>query len=1030
MPRRTLLLVGTVLSLAMLLVPMAATATPAPPSPSVSGDPTETRTLGGYRTYDEVVAELRMLANTHPNIVALMDLGALYPNGDGSPKTTWDGHQIWGVKVSDYPNINETDEPDLLYTGAHHAREWITIEVVMYALNRIVSQYGTNGSITSLVNTRELWFVPIVNPDGFIYTQEQQWGTVEPNSMWRKNRRDNGDGTFGVDLNRNYGFDWGYDNQGSSPQTNSDIYRGPAPFSEPETQMIRDLGTAVNFSGMITFHSFAEVIFFPWGHKSEHAPKYLLMKELGRRMAYYNGYEYGDLRDGLMYAVNGDTTEWFYGNWSSLSFTFEVGTDIFIPAESLILPICMENYEPCIVLARYAPVPYTMFQSGIAGVVQDPRGNPLEGASVHAQLLGADALDFTTLADGAFSFRAPREASYSVTAAKDGYSTEDQSYSPMWADRLTSVNITIRDNVPPAIARVEASLRGEAGTSFGIGQDVRIDLFERDNEAGLQGTVTIQSIEGQYFNRKKPVTWDPRTRSYYYVWNTSGLKPRSDYIVTTELWDIDNNKDPDGVLAGQPDLTLTLRDITPPMTPRDLLVTIPPEGGRILVGWTANSDDTEVYTLSRRVGAAGEWAFLINLTKADSQFIDQGLDNGQRYEYRVMAWDRVPLPSGWSAMASGVPTDTVPPGLVTGLIVTAPSEGGELDLSWQESTDDTATYALVRDSGDGFVEVARLPRGTTSYRDMGLVNEKQYLYKVRALDLSLNQGPLTEASIGMPRDVVPPAMPTVDPLPELTNALELRVSGGGEPGTVVDVHVNGQVVTGATGLLVGDDGNWSGTVTMVPKENRVRLRARDTSGNPSGLTPEYLVYVDISLPTVDYQYPVPGQLAVEVQLVVEVKVSEALVPSTVAARIVYADSGGLVPSSFTYDDQAHTVKVYPASPLDRGAAYQVIVEGTDKAGNALTGGTFSFTTVEPKPTSSPISAGLVIGAVALIAIVVVVAFLLLRRRRAAPAAGRPDAVTASYAGAAPPSQQGGDGGAEAPAPRQQPGEPGRDWEEY
>jgi hypothetical protein len=1024
-----LLLVGTALCMAMLLVPTSAMADKVTPALANSGDPAGTRTLGGYRTYDEVVAELRTIRDTHPNIVALMDLGAVYPNDDGSPKTTWQGRQIWAVKVSDFPNLNETNEPDILYTGLHHAREWITIEVVMYALNRIVSQYGTNGSITSLVNTRELWFVPIVNPDGFVYTQEHEWGTVDPNSMWRKNFRDNGDGTFGVDLNRNYGFDWGYDNQGSSPQTSSEVYRGPSPFSEPETQMVRDLGTAVNFSGMITFHSFAEVIFFPWGHKAEHAPKYLLMKELGRRMAYFNGYEYGDLKDGLMYAVNGECTEWFYGNWSTLSFTFEVGADIFIPAESLILPICQENYDPILLLARYSSEPYTMFQSGIDGVVQDPRGNPLEGATVHVQLLGSDTLDFTTLADGAFSFRAPREGFYMVTVSLPGYSTEEQSYSPMWADRLTPVNITIHDNVPPVIARVQASLRGEVGTGFGIGQDVRIDLFERSNESGLQGTITIQSIEGQYFNRKKPLTWDTRTRSYYYVWNTSGLKPRSDYLVTTELWDIDNNKDPDGVLAGQPDLTLTLKDITPPMTPRDLVVTAPAEGGRLVVGWTANNDDTEVYTMSRRVGASGDWTFLLNLTKADSQFIDQGLENGQRYEYRIMAWDKVPLPSGWSAVASGVPTDQVPPGLVTGLTVTAPLEGGELDLSWQESTDDTATYIVSRDSGDGFVEVARLPRGTTGLRDMGLENQKQYLYKLRALDLSLNEGPLTASAIGMPRDIVPPAMPTVGPLPELTKDLGLRVNGSGEPGTVVDVYVNGQVVTGEAGVRVGDGGNWSGMVTLVPKENRVRFRARDSSNNPSGLTQEYLVYVDVSSPTVDYQYPVPDQLAVEVQPVVEVKASEALVPSTVGARIVYADSGGLVPTSFTYDEQAHTIKIYPAEPLDKGAAYQVIVVGTDKAGNALTGGTFSFKTVEAKPTSSPISAGLIIGAVLLIVLVVVVAFLYLRRRRASPATGRPSGGRAP-AGAAAPAQREGDGGAEAPAPRQEPGTPGQGWEEY
>jgi len=1009
--------------LVLLLMPTAAVCVGAEaPSREVGGP--EYRTLDGYRTYDEVFAELQSLAQAHPEIVSLMDLGAVYPNTDGSPKTTWRGNRIWGIKVSDDVHVNESDEPKLLYTGCHHAREWITIEMVMYAANRIITQYGNNASITTIVNSRELWFVPIVNPDGFIYTQEEQW-PVAPNeqgSLWRKNFRDNGDGTFGVDINRNYGFAWGYNNQGSSQFPADETYRGPAPFSEPETQIIRDLGEAIGFSGAISFHSFSNLIIFPWSYKAVHAPEYPLYKELGRRFSAFNGYDYGDARDDILYETNGDFTDWFFANTSALAFTFEIGpAPIFIPEEANILPYCQENYEPMLILARYANDWYGMFQSGIRCTVQDPRGNPIAGAEVNVSLLGDDRLHFTTGADGTFSFKAPRDVAYRIVVTYPGYSEGNETFEPEWQNQLTDVNITIRDIVPPVISRVIASHQGEQGTTFGIGEAVRIDVQESSNETGLAGTVTIQSILGNYYHRRKPLTYDPGSRSYYYVWDTSGREPRTDYIVTTELWDIDGNKDADGVHVGVPDLTLELRDITPPATPGGLAVQAPAEGGRLRVTWARNADDTVNYTLQRRAGTGGEWTTLIDLKVDVTEFLDQGLDNGQTYFYRIMAWDRVPLPSSWSALVSGIPSDTVPPGPVMSLHVTAPSEGGRLELAWLESGDDTATYVLMRDDGGNYSEVARLPRGTTFYVDTDVEDKQTYMYKIMALDLALNEGPLSDAVIGVPQDVVPPKMPSPGPLPTLTNSVELRVNGTAEPGSVVDVQVNGQVVSGDAGLQVDGGGNWSGTVMLVPKENRLRFRARDTAGNPSGLTPEALIFVDVTVPVIEFQFPVPQQKAVRLDPVIDVRFSEALVSSTVTARMLL-EGGQPVGSTFTYDEEAHTLRIVPSEGLDRGTVYQVVIEGSDKAGNALEGGAFSFSTVEPEHEASGVGTALLV-AVLLLVVVAVVAVLLLQRRRRRAAALQRQSAQAQAAGPTP--GWAGDGQPPEAPPARKP-----DWEEY
>src|SRR5690606_27290450 len=136
----------------------------------------------------------------------------------------------------DHPGVDE-GEPEALYTGVHHAREPGSMMAVLYFMYYLAEQYETNPEVRDLVDERRLFFVPVVNPDGYVVNE-----TTDPDGggMWRKNLRDNGDGSFGVDVNRNYGYEWGYDDVGSSPLPGSETYRGPAPFSEPEIVALRD----------------------------------------------------------------------------------------------------------------------------------------------------------------------------------------------------------------------------------------------------------------------------------------------------------------------------------------------------------------------------------------------------------------------------------------------------------------------------------------------------------------------------------------------------------------------------------------------------------------------------------------------------------------------------------------------------------------------------------------------------------------------------------------------------------------------
>jgi len=160
--------------------------------------------------------------------------------------TSVEGRDIWAVRISDNPALDE-DEPSVLFVGCHHAREWISVEVPLYLGKYLTDHYATDPEIASMVDNQQIWIVPVLNPDGYEYSRSSS-----TNRLWRKNRRNNGDGTYGVDLNRNYGYMWGL--EGSSGDPSSSTYRGPEAFSEPETCALRDLCLARDFRSMIWCH--------------------------------------------------------------------------------------------------------------------------------------------------------------------------------------------------------------------------------------------------------------------------------------------------------------------------------------------------------------------------------------------------------------------------------------------------------------------------------------------------------------------------------------------------------------------------------------------------------------------------------------------------------------------------------------------------------------------------------------------------------------------------------------------------------
>jgi hypothetical protein len=290
--------------------------------------------FGPYYTYQEATDILDSLASAHPDLMTpLTSIG-----------TTWEGRDIWAFKISDNPNVDE-DEPTVLFTGVHHAREPIGCYILVELARYLLDHYSTDSVIQWLVDNREIWFIPIVNPDGYVYNQYSD-------GYWRKNKRDNNnngqfeEGYDGVDLNRNYGYMWGYDDIGSSPYPGDQTYRGPSPFSEPEAQAVRTLCDNIQPVIAINYHSYSNMILFPWGYDYIYTPDDALFRAMANVMNQANGYTIGTPWE-LLYLVNGDSDDWMYGEQVEkpkiFAFTPEVGESFWQPDINTITEQFNEN---------------------------------------------------------------------------------------------------------------------------------------------------------------------------------------------------------------------------------------------------------------------------------------------------------------------------------------------------------------------------------------------------------------------------------------------------------------------------------------------------------------------------------------------------------------------------------------------------------------------------------------------------------------------------------------------------------------
>ncbi|HEX6417093.1 MAG TPA: M14 family metallopeptidase [Acidimicrobiales bacterium] len=257
--------------------------------------------------------QIRSVPGEHPGIAELHTIGQ-----------THEGRDILAVRVtSGVDDVPLGQRPAVLYQGTAHAREWIATEVTRRLMLHVLEGAQNDPVVQDILETTELWFVPVVNPDGYQYTFDVE-------RLWRKNLRDNdGDGAItgsdGVDLNRNFPEHWGWDEEGSSSQLSSDTYRGPAPASEPETAANMGLFELADFRFAISYHSYGNLLLYPQGWQTQTPsaddPIYVALTGTDADPA-VAGYDPGPSAD--LYITNGEFTDWAHATQDVLAWTPEL----------------------------------------------------------------------------------------------------------------------------------------------------------------------------------------------------------------------------------------------------------------------------------------------------------------------------------------------------------------------------------------------------------------------------------------------------------------------------------------------------------------------------------------------------------------------------------------------------------------------------------------------------------------------------------------------------------------------------------
>ncbi len=460
--------------------------------------------FGAFHTYSETNDRLD-------------ELHALYPaitTAKWSIGTTAEGRAIWALKVSDNPDLEE-NEPEVLFDALHHAREPMSTETCLLLIEYLGAHYDTDPYVRWLVDEREIFFVPVVNPDGYVYNEltNQSGG-----GMWRKNRRVNGDGSYGVDINRNYPYQWV--GPGSSDIPSDITYRGPYAGSEPETQALMNFSLAHQFQVNQSFHTYSDFTLFPWGYTTGHTPDDALFREVARAMTAENGYTYGQPPE-ILYEVNGGAIDWQYGEQSTkgktIAFSNEIGgsSDGFWPLDSRIPALFADNLGAALHLIEVAGPSMIVKNVGVAGGDGNGRLDAGETAAVTfdvqngAVMLPATNISVTVSSDDAYLRLLEAERTLGSLAAR-----------ATWSGAASPIPVAVDASCPTGHV-IPVTLHfawdgGERDVAVGLPVGAPTVLFNDTMETGAIG-----------WNRTSP--WAVTTTTYHSATRSLTDSPGGNY---------------------------------------------------------------------------------------------------------------------------------------------------------------------------------------------------------------------------------------------------------------------------------------------------------------------------------------------------------------------------------------------------------------------------------------------------------------------------------------------------------------------
>lgn len=360
-----------------------------------------------YYTYEKILSELDKLIAEHNTIIRKEIIG----------RTSQMKKDIWAVKISDNVQQRE-DEPKILFEAAIHANELAGVQICMRLIHHLVTKYDDDPRVTGWVDAAEIWIIPVINVDGHHAV------TYNIDPTWRKNARDsNNNGVLfekedGIDLNRNFDFNWAF---GGSGDPASKRYRGASPFSETECQAVGNFAAQEKFLASITYHSYGEVIFYPWDWRGHKAPDDKLLTQLAHGLASQIKTIKGDTTYIPHYGSGtvGQTYPWFYGRVGILDFIVELGNHRHIFSPEILENIVQSNLPGAFFCLDLIDGP------GLTGHVQDAKTGEALDATVFFPDIDNESVDPRT-ANSTFGrfYRLLLPGKYRVIFSKQGYASE------------------------------------------------------------------------------------------------------------------------------------------------------------------------------------------------------------------------------------------------------------------------------------------------------------------------------------------------------------------------------------------------------------------------------------------------------------------------------------------------------------------------------------------------------------------------------------------------------------------------------